>query len=50
MIIEIAGAEATTKIMLINPETGEMVIIKANEDGTFTIPFAGLFAMMDPTP
>lgn len=50
VIIEIAGAEATTKIMLINPETGEMVIIKANEDGTFTIPFAGLFAMMDPTP
>jgi len=48
--IEIAGATADTKIMLINPETGELVIIEANEDGTFTIPFAGLFATMDPTP
>ena len=48
--IVIAGATADTKIMLINPETGELVIIEANEDGTFTIPFAGLFATMDPTP
>lgn len=48
--IEIAGADAATKIMLINPETGELVIIEANDDGTFTIPFAGLFATMDPTP
>lgn len=48
--IEIAAADAETKIMLINPETGELVIIGANEDGTFTIPFAGLFATMDPTP
>ena len=48
--IEIANADAMTMIMLINPETGELVIIRANEDGTFTIPFAGLFAMMDPTP
>jgi len=48
--IEIAGATADTKVMLINPETGELVVISANEDGTFTIPFAGLFATMDPTP
>lgn len=48
--IEIEGADENTKLMLINPETGELVIIEANEDGTFTIPFEGLFATMDPTP
>lgn len=48
--IEIAGATAQTKLMLINPESGEMVIISANDDLTFTIPFAGIFAVMDPTP
>lgn len=48
--IEVAGADAATKLMLINPETGEMVIIEANDNGTFTIPFAGLFAIMDHTP
>ena len=48
--ITVADATADTKIMLIDPATGELVIIEANEDGTFTIPFAGLFAMMDPTP
>lgn len=48
--IEIAGTDATTKIMLINPETGELVVIEANDDGTFTIPFAGVFALIDPTP
>lgn len=48
--IEIAGATAQTKLMLINPESGELVIIKANDDLTFTIPFAGIFAVMDPTP
>ena len=48
--ITVADATAETKIMLIDPATGELVIIEANEDGTFTIPFAGLFATMDPTP
>jgi len=48
--ITVADATADTKIMLIDPATGELVIIEANEDGTFTIPFAGLFATMDPTP
>ena len=48
--ITVVGANAETKIMLIDPATGEMVIIEANEDGTFTIPFAGLFVTMDPTP
>lgn len=48
--ITVVGANAETKIMLIDPATGELVIIEANDDGTFTIPFAGLFATMDPTP
>ena len=48
--VEFEGADENTKIMLINPETGEMVIITPNEDGTFTIPFEGVFALMDPTP
>ena len=48
--IEIAGADMNTRVMLINPSTGELVIIEANPDGTFTIPFAGIFAVMDPTP
>lgn len=48
--IEISGADENTKLMLINPETGDLVIIEANDDGSFTIPFAGLFATMDPTP
>ena len=48
--VEFEGTDENTKIMLINPETGEMVIITPNEDGTFTIPFEGVFALMDPTP
>lgn len=48
--VEFESADENTKIMLINPETGEMVIITPNEDGTFTIPFEGVFALMDPTP
>ena len=48
--VEFEGTDENTKIMLINPETGEMVIILPNEDGTFTIPFEGVFALMDPTP
>ena len=48
--VEFEGTDENTKIMLINPETGEMVIILPNEDGSFTIPFEGVFALMDPTP
>ena len=48
--VEFEGTDENTKIMLINPETGEMVIILPNEDGTFTFPFEGVFALMDPTP
>lgn len=48
--VEFEGTDENTKIMLIDPETGEVVIIEPNEDGTFTIPFEGVFALMDPTP
>lgn len=48
--VEFEGTDENTKIMLINPETGEMVIITPNKDGTFTFPFEGVFALMDPTP
>ena len=47
------GTDENTKIMLINPEADaeeKLVVIEANEDGTFTFPFAGVFALMDPTP
>lgn len=48
--VEFEGTDENTKIMLINPETGELVIILPNEDGSFTFPFEGIFALMDPTP
>lgn len=44
------GTDENTKIMLIDPETGDLVIILPNEDGSFTFDFAGIFALMDPTP
>ena len=48
--VVIAGTNQNTRIMLINPETGEIVILKPDENGVFHFPFPGLFAMMDPTP
>ena len=48
--VEFDGTDENTKVMLINPESGELAIISANDDGTYTIPFAGIFALMDPTP
>lgn len=49
--VEFEGTDENTKIMLINPETEELlVILKPNPDGTFTFPFGGLFALIDPTP
>ena len=48
--VEFEGTDENTKIMLINPETGELVIILPNKDGSFTFPFEGVFALMDPTP
>lgn len=44
------GTDENTKIMLIDPKTGELVIILPNADGSFTFPFAGIFALMAPTP
>lgn len=48
--VEFEDTDENTKIMEINPETGELAIISANEDITFTFEFAGIFALMDPTP
>lgn len=49
--VEFEGTDENTKFMLIDPEVDEtLVIILRNEDGSYTFPFAGFFAMMDPTP
>lgn len=49
--VEFEGTDENTKIMLINEkEEALLVVIEANEDGTFTFPFEGDFALIDPTP
>lgn len=42
--------DQNTKVMLIDPKTSELVIILPNADGSYTFPFSGIFALIDPTP
>lgn len=51
MDIAFQGTTPETRIMLINMDTEEqLVVLLPNPDGTYTFPFEGYMALIDPTP